>query len=101
MEMLKRVSCFTDSESPSTKMYDIFPFIKRISVNLGGGPLSFVSARLLFGTFESVVLRIQQLQDWTMPEIVKVVIHSTLPPFQVMHTPSLGTNLVFIIFSSW
>ena len=35
MEMLKRMSCFTDVEPPSTKMLDFFPFTKRISVNLG------------------------------------------------------------------
>ncbi|RVW44261.1 hypothetical protein CK203_099618 [Vitis vinifera] len=31
MEMLKRVSCFTDVEAPSTKMSDFFPLTKRIS----------------------------------------------------------------------
>lgn len=100
MEILKHVSCFMDSESPPTKMYDFFPLTKRISVNLGGDPLSFVSVRLSFRNPESVVLRIQQLQDWTMSETAEVVIHSSLPHFQVMHSPSLGTNLVFIIFSS-
>ena len=44
MEMLKRVSCFTDIEAPSTKMSDIFPFTKRIFVNMGGDSPSFVSA---------------------------------------------------------
>ena len=39
MEMLRRVPCFTDAESPSTKMSDFFPLTKRISVNLGGEPL--------------------------------------------------------------
>ena len=101
MEMLKHVPCFTDSESPSTKMYDFFPLTKRISVNMGCGPLSFVSARLPFGIPVSAVLRIQQLQDWTMSETIEVVILSSLPPFQVMHTSSLGTNLAFIIFFSW
>lgn len=61
MEMLKHVSCFMDSESPSTKMYDFFPVTKRISVNLGCDPLSFVLVRLSFRTPESVMLRIQQL----------------------------------------
>ena len=29
MEILKRVSCFTDAEPPSTKMSDFFPLTKR------------------------------------------------------------------------
>ena len=61
MEMLNHVLCFTNSETPSTKMSYFFPFTKRISVNMGGDPLSFVSARLLFGTPKSAVFRIQQL----------------------------------------
>lgn len=61
MEMLKRVPCFTNAELPSTKMSDLFSFTKRISVNLGGDPPTFVSAQLPFGTLESVVSRIQQL----------------------------------------
>lgn len=101
VEMWKRVLCITNSESPFTKMSDFFSFTKRISVNLGGDPLSFVSARLPFVTPESAMLRIQQLQDWTVPKTVEVVISSILPPFQVMHTPLLGTNLAFVIHSSW
>ncbi|RVW75676.1 hypothetical protein CK203_055230 [Vitis vinifera] len=31
MEMLKGVLCFTDAETPSTKMSDFFPLTKRIS----------------------------------------------------------------------
>ncbi|WJZ80866.1 hypothetical protein VitviT2T_000741 [Vitis vinifera] len=72
MEILKRVSCFTDAESPSTKRSDFFPLIKGISVNLGGDPPTFVSARLPFGTLESVVSRIQQLQDCTVSKTTKV-----------------------------
>lgn len=101
MEMLKHMSCFTDSESLFIKISDFFPPIKRIFVNLSGDPLFFVSAQLPFGTPESVVFYIQQLQDWTVLEIVEVVISFILPHFQVMHTPSLGTNLVFVIFSRW
>ncbi|KAL6351384.1 hypothetical protein AAG906_035176 [Vitis piasezkii] len=55
MEMLKGVSCFTDAEVPSTKMFDFFPLTKRVSVNMGGDPPNFVSARLPFCTPESVV----------------------------------------------
>lgn len=61
METLKRMSCFTDVELPSTKMLDFFPLTKRISVNLGGDPPIFVSTRLPFGTPESTISRIQQL----------------------------------------
>ena len=63
MEMLKHVPCFMNSEVPSTKMSYFFPFTKQISVNVGCEPPSFVSARLSFGTPESVVFRIQQLQE--------------------------------------
>lgn len=101
MEMLKRVSCFTDAESPSTKMSNLFPFTKRISVNLGGDPPTFVSAQLPFGTPEFVVSRIQQLQDCTVSEIAKVVIFPILSLFQITHTSLIGTNLVFVISSSW
>lgn len=38
MEMLKRMSGFTNAESPSTKMSNFFPLTKRISMNLGGDP---------------------------------------------------------------
>lgn len=44
MEMLKRVSCFTDAKAPSTKMSDFFPLTKWISLNMDGNPPSFVSA---------------------------------------------------------
>lgn len=59
MTMLKRMSCFTDAEPPSTKMSHFFPLTKRISVNLGGDPSTFVSAQLPFGAPESAVSRIQ------------------------------------------
>ena len=61
MEMLKGVSCFTDAETPSTKMSDFFPLTKRVSVNMSGDPSTFVKARLPFGTLESVVSCIQHL----------------------------------------
>ena len=77
MEMLMRVPCFTDAEPPSTKMSDFFSLTKWISVNLGGEPPIFVSARLPFGTPESAVSHIQQLQDCTVQETVEVVISST------------------------
>ena len=48
MEMLNKVSCFTDAELPSTKMSDFFPLTKRVTVNLGGDPLVFVLAQLPF-----------------------------------------------------
>lgn len=55
MEMLKCVPCFTDVEAPSTKMSDFFLLTKRISVNMGGDPPSFVLTQLPFGTPESAV----------------------------------------------
>ena len=48
MEMLKGVPCFTDSKAPSTKISDFFPLTKRISMNMGGDPPSFVSAQFPF-----------------------------------------------------
>ena len=78
MEMLKGVSCFTDAEALSTKMTNFFPLTKRVSVNMGGDPPTFVKARLPFGTPESVVSCIQHLQEWTIPETVEVVILSVL-----------------------
>ena len=83
MEMLKRMSCFTDVEPPSTKMLDFFPFTKRISVNLGCNPSSFVLARLPFGTLKSVVSSIQQLQDCMVLETAKVVISPILPHLRI------------------
>lgn len=58
MDMLKCVPCFIDVEPPSTKMLESFPLTKRISVNLGGDPLSFVLVGLLFGTLKSAVSHI-------------------------------------------
>ena len=72
--MLKGVSYFTDAEAPSTKMSDFFPLTKRVSVNMGGNHLAFVSTRLSFGTPESVVSCIQHLQEWTVPETAEMVI---------------------------
>ncbi|RVW59434.1 hypothetical protein CK203_110186 [Vitis vinifera] len=48
--MLKGVLCFTDAEAPSMRMFDFFPFTKRVFVNMGGDPPTFVKARLPFGT---------------------------------------------------
>ena len=45
MEMLKGVPCFTDAEAPSTRMFDFFLLTKRVSVNIGGDPPTFVNAR--------------------------------------------------------
>lgn len=81
MEMLKRVSCFTNAETPSSKMLDLFPLTKRISVNMSGDPPTFVLARLPFGTLEFVVSCIQHLQEWTVPETAEVVIHFVLSFF--------------------
>lgn len=68
---------------------------------MGDDPPSFVSAWLPFGTLESVVFYIQQLQEWTMLETAKVVILFILPPIPIMHTPPFGTNLVVVVSSSW
>ena len=78
MDMLKGMSCLTDAEAPSTKMSNFFPLTKRVSVNMGGDPPTFVKARLPFGTPESVVSCIQHLQEWTIPETAEVVIISVL-----------------------
>ena len=94
MEMLKGVSCFMDAEAPSMKMFDFFPLIKRVSVNMGGDPPNFVSAWLPFCTLESAVSCIQHLQEWTMLETVEVVILFIFPSsssFLATHIPSPGT----------
>ena len=76
MEMLRRVPCFIDAEPPSTKMSDFFSLTKWISVNMGGDPPIFVTSWFPFGTPESVVSRIQQLQDCTVQKTMKMVIFS-------------------------
>lgn len=81
IEMLRRVPCFTDVEPCSTKMSDFFLLTKRISVNLGGDPPSFVSAKLSFGMPKFAVACIQQLQDCTVLKTAEVVLFHTLPPF--------------------
>lgn len=101
MEMLKRVSCFTDAESHSTKMADFFLLTKRISVNLGGDPPVFVSTRLSFYMLKSIISCIQQLQDCMVQETAEVTTSSILPLFQIMHTSLTGTNPISIIYSSW
>lgn len=74
MRMLRRVPCFIDVESPSTKMSDFFSLTKWVSMNISDDLPIFVSTRLPFGTPESVVSRIQQLQDCTVQETAEVVI---------------------------
>lgn len=64
MGMLRQVPCFTNVEPSSTKMSDFFSLSKQILVNMGGNLPVFVSTRLPFGTLESVVSPIQQLQDY-------------------------------------
>lgn len=97
MEMLKHD---TNVEPLFTKMSDFFPLTKQISLNLGSDPPVFVSVGLPFGTLESIVSRIQQLQDCTVQETTEVVTSSILPSFH-MHTSLIGTNPVSIISSSW
>ena len=103
MEMLKHMSCFTDAEPPFTKMSDLFPFTKRISMNLGGDPPIFVSTRLPFGTPESTTSRIQQLRDCMVQETAKVVTSSMLPPFRIMHTSLMALTLflLFLLVGGW
>ncbi|RVW31663.1 hypothetical protein CK203_092744 [Vitis vinifera] len=55
-------------------MSDFFPLTKQVSVNMGGDPPTFVSARLPFGTPESVVSCIQHLQEWMVLETTEVVV---------------------------
>ncbi|RVX05863.1 hypothetical protein CK203_023757 [Vitis vinifera] len=74
MEMLKGVPCFMDAEVTSTRMSNFFPLTKRVSMNMGGDPPSFVKVRLPFGTPESAVSCIQHLQEWTIPETAEVVV---------------------------
>lgn len=55
MEILRRMPCFTDAESPSTKLLDFFPFTKQVLVSLGGDPPISVTTWLPLGTIESTV----------------------------------------------
>ena len=99
MEMLKGVPCFTNAEALSTRMSDFFSLTKRVSVNIGGDPPTFVNARLPFGTLESVVSCIQHLQEWTIPETTEVVIISLLlfPSSLAAITPLHGISFCFIV----
>lgn len=72
VEMLKRVPCITNSESPFTKMSDFFSFTKRISVNLGGNslpssqpgsPLALLSL-LCFAFSSCRIGRCRRLSKW-------------------------------------
>lgn len=101
MEILKRVPCFSDAEPPSTKMLDFFPLTKRISVNLGGEPPVFVSARLPCGTPESGVSCIQLLQNCIVQEIAEVVNSSILPHFLIMSTSISDINSASVVTSNW
>nr|CAN72789.1 hypothetical protein VITISV_025818 [Vitis vinifera] len=49
-------------------------WMRRVSVNMGGDPPTFVSAWLPFGTPESVVSCIQHLQEWMVPKTAEVVV---------------------------
>lgn len=72
MEMLRRVPCFTNAKLSSTKILDFLPFTKRISVNLGGDPLIFLTAQLSIGTPEFEfptfsnfrIARFKRLRKW-------------------------------------
>ena len=99
MEMLKGVPCFMDAEVTSTRMSNFFPLTKRVSMNMGGDPPSFVKVRLPFGTPESAVSCIQHLQEWTIPETAEVVITSLLFfPFSLTIVTSLHVvRFCFII----
>lgn len=102
MEMLKHVPCFTDVEPPSTKMSDFFPLTKRISVNLGGDPPSFVSTKLLFGTPESAVARIQQLSRLYCAENCRSGTFSYFAPFFNRCTLHLiNANFASGVVGSW
>ena len=101
MEILKRVPCFSNAEPPSTKMSDLFPLTKRISVNLGGEPPVFVSARLPFSTPESGVSCIQLLQNCIVQEIAEVVNSSILPHFLIMSTSISDINSASVVTSNW
>lgn len=101
MEILKRVPCFSGAEPPSTKMPDLFPLTKRISVNLGGEPPVFVSARLPFSTPESGVSCIQLLQNCIVQEIAEVVNSSILPHFLIMSTSISDINFASVVTSNW
>ena len=71
--MLRRVPCFTDVESHSTKMLDFFPFTNQVLVSLGDDLLISITTQLPLGTPDSVVSRIQLLQDCMTQETAKVV----------------------------
>lgn len=73
MELLKQVPCFTETKPPSTKMSDFVPLTKRVLVDINNNfPIS-IAARLPYRTLESVVSRIQPMQDYTTHEMVEVV----------------------------
>ena len=73
MELLNRVPCFTKVEPLSIKMLEFFSLTKRISMNIDGNPPISIAARLPFGTPESVVSRIQPMQDYIAQETTEVV----------------------------
>lgn len=72
--MLKQVPYFTMLEPPSTSMDDFFPLTLRFCVNMLGDPPVAVAPRLPHDTPESILLRIQPMQEYTaikMPEVVR------------------------------
>lgn len=71
--MLKWIPYFTAAKPSSTKMSNFFLLTKWILVNLDGNPPISVVARLPFGTPESIISRIQQMQDYIAQETTKVV----------------------------
>ena len=95
MEMLKGVSCFTDAEAPSTKMSDFFLLTKRIFLNMGADPPTFVKARLHFSTPEFTVSCIQHLQEWTILETAEVVIPFMLPSPSSLAMLSPSPGIIF------
>lgn len=82
-------------------MSDLFPFTKRILVNLGGEPPVFVSARLPFGTPESGVSYIQLLQNCIVQEIAEAVTSSILPHFLIMSTSIYDINSASVVTFNW
>ena len=76
--LLKQVSCFTEVEPLLIDMVNFFPLTKRVSADLGSNPPINVAARLSYGTPESIVSRIQPMQDYLAHETKEVV--NFVPP---------------------
>lgn len=69
--LLKQVSCFTETEPLLINMVNFFPLTKQVLADLGGNPLVNVAAQLSYGTPESIVSRIQPMQDYSAHETKK------------------------------